>query len=326
MLAWAVGIAALMLVLWVAMRPISFDALKSHPGPRLNYTEALEKIKAMQLRDNEAMVWDVCISKVFEHGAPTQNALVLLHGFTNCPEQFTRLGQQCYEAGFNVFIPRLPQHGSQDRLTDALAQLRTEDLTTFGDEVIDIARGLGQKVSVLGISGGGTLAAWLAQTRSDVDYAFPLAALQGVAFIHRRLTSSIQRFAKYLPNFFIWWDPRTKAENPFSIYHAYPRYPLSGILETLRLAFATERLAHHHPPAAGRIVMIINAAEPGVSNPALQHLLSLWSARAPERVSVEYFEKEMNLPHDIITPGTPGVPLEDVYERLLKIIRQTVEK
>jgi hypothetical protein len=38
-------------------------------------------------------------------------------------------------------------------MTDALLNLTAENLAAFGDKVIDIAHGLGKKVSVMGISG-----------------------------------------------------------------------------------------------------------------------------------------------------------------------------
>jgi hypothetical protein len=33
-----------------------------------------------------------CRTRVYTHGARTERALLLLHGFTNCPQQFDALG------------------------------------------------------------------------------------------------------------------------------------------------------------------------------------------------------------------------------------------
>ena len=44
----------------------------------------------------------------------------------------------------------------------------------FGHQIVDISQGLGKQVTVMGISGSGTLAAWLAQNRVDVG---PLVGL-----------------------------------------------------------------------------------------------------------------------------------------------------
>jgi carboxylesterase len=247
--------------------------------------------------------------------------IVLLHGFTNCPEQFNELGKQYYESGYNVFIPRMPYHGLSDRLTDALANLTAENLADFGDKVVDIAHGLGKKITVMGISGSGTLVAWLAQNRSDVDFAFAIAPLFGLAFIPTSFTKLFERIAFLLPNFFLWWDPRTKADNPYSIYYAYPRYPTRALVEIIRLGMITRSQAEKDPPRASNITVIINDAEPAVSNSEILKLLNLWRKQEKRNLNEVHFEKDLKLPHDIITPGTPGVPVEVTHPRLISAVR-----
>src|ERR1043165_7550005 len=119
---------------------------ESHPNPVTSYEAAIKEIKSMQAADNEDLVHDVCITKLFDHGASTEHVLVLFHGFSTCPEQFNDLGKQYFDAGYNVLIPRLPYHGLKDRLTDALGHLTAEELASFGDKVVDICHGLGKKI------------------------------------------------------------------------------------------------------------------------------------------------------------------------------------
>jgi pimeloyl-ACP methyl ester carboxylesterase len=326
MIAWIFGILVFGLILWFAFLPIPTSGLKSHPNPVTSYEEAIKQIKSMQEADNEDLVHDVCITKLFDHDAPTEHVLVLFHGFSTCPEQFHDLGKQYFDAGYNVFIPRLPYHGLKDRLTDALTQLTAEDLAAFGDKVIDIAHGLGKKITVMGISAGGTLAAWLAQNRADIDYAFPIAALFGLSVIPSALTKLFTRIFLTVPVFFIWWDPRTKAENPYSIYYAYPRYPMRGVAEIMRLALATQAEAESKPPAAGSITMVINDAEPAVSNTELMHLLKSWQKHGKGNLSEFHFESAMKLPHDIITPGTPNLPIEEIHPRLISAVKDSHAK
>ena len=317
MIWWIFGLALFGLLAWVALRPIAIGELESRPKPVSGYEAALARIKSMQEADDLDLARDVCITKLYGHGRQTEHVLVLLHGFTNCPEQFNEMGKQYYEAGNNVFIPRAPYHGLSDRLTDALVDLTAEDLATFGEEVLDIAHGLGKKVTVMGISGTGTLVTWLAQNRADLDYAFSIAPLFGLAFIPPAFTALFERIALLLPNFFIWWDPRTKADNPFSIYYAYPRYPTRALVEIMRLAMITRTQAENSPPAARHITMIINDAEPAVSNAEIMRLLQLWRKHGKGNLNEYHFEKDMKLPHDIITPGTPGVPIGDIQPRLI---------
>jgi carboxylesterase len=321
MIWWIFAFALLSLILWVGFQPISMMELASQPRPVASYEEAVARVEALQAEDNQDLARDVCITKLYDYGRQTNHVIILLHGFTNCPEQFNELGKQYYEAGNNVFIPRMPYHGLTDRLTDALVNLTAENLAAFGNEVIDIAHGLGKKITVMGISGSGTVVAWLAQNRSDLDFAFAIAPLLGLAFIPASFTKLFERIALLLPNFFLWWDPRTRADNPYSIYYAYPRYPWRALAEIMRLAMITRVQAEKSPPAASNITMVINDAEPAVSNAEILKLLKLWQKHGKGKLSEYHFEKDMKLPHDIITPGTPGVPVGDIHPRLIGAVR-----
>ncbi len=322
MIFWIIALAALSLVLWMAFRPQTVRVIAPHPNPVDGYEEAIDRVKTTQEAEDQDLTRDVCIAKLYDHGKQTEHVIILIHGFTNCPEQFNELGKQHFEAGNNVFIPRMPYHGLSDRLTDALVNITAEDLAAFGDQVIDIARGLGKKITVMGVSGSGTLVAWLAQNRADIDYAFAIAPLFGLAFIPTSFARLFERIAFLLPNFFLWWDPRTKADNPYSIYYAYPRYPTRALVEFLRLAMITRAQAEKSPPKAGKITMIINDAEPAVSNTEIVKFIDLWQRHGNVKVSEVHFEKEMKLPHDIITPGTPGVPIADIQPRLINAVRE----
>lgn len=323
---WIFVIIVFILILWVILRPTPTDSVASHPNPTRNYDEAILQVKAMQEDDNQDLARDVCVTKLYDHGSQTEHVIILLHGFTNCPEQFNELGKQYNEAGNNVFIPRMPYHGLSDRLTDALVHMTANELASFGDRVVDIAHGLGKKVTVMGISGSGTLVAWLAQNRRDLDFAFAIAPLFGLAFIPPVLTKLFERIALLLPNFFLWWDPRTKADNPYSIYYAYPRYPWRALAEIMRLAMITQAQAERFPPQAPNIKLIINDAEPAVSNAEIFRLYRSWKKHGRGNLSEYHFEKEMKLPHDIITPGTPGVPVGEIQPRLINTIKDAHDR
>lgn len=323
MLGWIAAVAFLGVLFWILFRPLSIEETESHPKLIIQFEEAILRVRAMQEEDNQDLARDVCVTKLFNHGQQTEHVIVLLHGFTNCPEQFTELGKQYFDAGYNVLIPRMPYHGLSDRLTDALINLIVEDLTAFGDRVVDIAHGLGKKVTILGISGSGTLVCWLAQNRADLDYVISIAPLFGLAFIPPAFTRSFERLALLLPNFFLWWDPRTKADNPYSIFYAYPRYPTRALVEILRLGMITRAQAEKSAPKAEHIVMVLNDAEPAVSNGEILRLIQLWRRNSNVHLNEYHFEREMKLPHDIITPGTPDLPVEQIHPRLIGVVKET---
>jgi pimeloyl-ACP methyl ester carboxylesterase len=319
---WTLPALALIGLVWWLYRSPPADLLASHPRPAASYPEALERFQAVLEADREAgPVLDVCHSKLMVHGHRTEHAIVFLHGFTNCPEQFRQLGARFFQQGYNVLIPRLPYHGYVDQMTDDMQQLTVEDLEAYADTAIDVARGLGRRVSVLGLSGGGVLAAWLAQNRADVDYAMPLAASFGVSFIPAWLTRPLVHLLLALPDRFMWWDPRTKADNPYSVSFAYTRYPRHALLRFFQIGMRVRQEARRAAPR-GQVLVLTNGAEPAVNNPLIYQLTRAWRRQAPDRVHSYEFERELHLPHDLICPGTPGLDTDLVYDRLLEQVQK----
>ena len=126
---------------------------------------------------------------------------MLVHGITNCPRQFIQLASLFFERGYNVLIPRIPWNGFADRSGVAMERLTARELRAFGDEIVDIARGLGERVTVLGLSGGGVVAAWIAQCRADVDKVVVIAPCIGIvanAPLGRTGNVAMNRFATWM--------------------------------------------------------------------------------------------------------------------------------
>jgi carboxylesterase len=321
---WIPVLALLAVVfLWLLFWPIPTDGLISRPDPASGYQEALRRIQALEETEAyDGPLLEVCRSKLLTHGRPTEHALVLFHGYTNCPEQFAQLGRRFHAKGYNVYIPRLPYHGYKDRMTRDIAKLTAEDLVTYGDCAVDIACGLGRQITVMGFSAGGVVAAWLAQNRADIQYAVPIAASIGISFVPVSLTQPLIRLFRALPRFFLWWDPRTRKENPLSVYHAYPRYASRSLVEILRLGVVLDRQARHSRPATHSILLITNACEPGVNNAAIGRLAELWRKHQDIQLRRYAFEETLCLPHDLLTPGTPGVPTEEICNRLVEQVER----
>src|SRR5262249_35248327 len=91
--------------------------------------------------------------------------------------------------------------------------------------------------------------------------------------------------------------------------------------EILRLALATQAEAESKAPAAGSITMVINDAEPAVSNREIMRLWKSWQKHGKGDLSEFHFESQMKLPHDLITPGTPNLPIEEIHPRLIQAVR-----
>jgi carboxylesterase len=297
--------------------------ITSKAQPVTGFDEALKRIEAERRQDQAGEVRQICLPRVLEHGAPADWAVVIIHGLTNCPEQFQEFASRLFQLGFNVYLPRQPYHGLPERAGNNLKPLTAAKLAAFGDQALDIGHGLGRQVLVTGLSGGGTIAAWLAQNRPDLDLAMPMAAMLGLSFVPSPLTRPFAWLFNHIPDFYMWWDPRTKADNPFAFDYSYPGYSVHAMSELLKLGVLVREQAQAGPPAAQKIVMVINDNEPGVNNRELYKVITDWEAHRNQTVlSTFHFERELKLPHDIITPGTPGVDIETVYGRLISLILQ----
>lgn len=104
---------------------------------------------------------------------------LFFHGFTATPEQFMTIGKAFFAAGYHVLIPLLPGHGiagNWDRDNPPPLPEDGEVYQDFGLYWLEIAQSLGKKVVIGGLSGGSTLAAWLALKCPDkIDRALLFA-------------------------------------------------------------------------------------------------------------------------------------------------------
>jgi carboxylesterase len=90
--------------------------------------------------------------------------VLLIHGFTGNPSSMKDWGRSLADAGLAVEVPRLPGHGTKWQDSNA---------TTWQDWYAEVERTFGllqercDKVFVMGLSMGGTLALRLAEQRGD---------------------------------------------------------------------------------------------------------------------------------------------------------------
>jgi pimeloyl-ACP methyl ester carboxylesterase len=255
-------------------------------------------------------------SILLSHGARTPKAFLLLHGLTASPLQFASFGELLFARGANVFIPRLPRHGLSDRLTTSLAGLTADELDAFAREAVGAASALGLRLTVVGFSLGGLLAAWIAQ-HFEVERVVPIAPFLGVAFVPRRVAPSLARLALRLPNQFVWWHPVLRER--LLPEHGYPRYSTHALAQSYHLVQRLLSAAAHEAPRTHEIEIVLNASETAVNNRSARRLGHLWSARLARAVPVRSLS---GLPpsHDIIEPlATPRLAPR-VYPRLLELI------
>jgi carboxylesterase len=91
--------------------------------------------------------------------------VLVLHGFTGNPTSMRPIAERLAKAGYSVFLPRLPGHGTsvEDMMTTSWADWSRAALDAY-DELAKRST----SVAVVGLSMGGGLSAFVAEQRHDV--------------------------------------------------------------------------------------------------------------------------------------------------------------
>lgn len=283
--------------------------------PARDYAEALQRLQSLARLDGDEIL-DAARSAWFVTGRTAPLAVVLLHGFTNNPAQYREFAPQLYARGVNVVIPRMPLHGYRDRMTTVIERLTAEAVVSKTAEALDIASGLGERVGVLGISMGGALAALFAQHRS-LSIAVPVAPDFALLRLSHGMTRALAWVTLRLPNAFLWWDPRDRAQHvPIT---AYPRLSTHALARTIAIGDAVVAAAQRLPQRAERIVALVNRADPAVNNVATADVVRSWQRWNSSGAGIDELT---NLPrnHDIVSPDDPLARIELVYPEMLRAL------
>jgi pimeloyl-ACP methyl ester carboxylesterase len=149
-------------------------------GPTPNYSDFEGKIEPLELDlitldetiaykdanvqnlkpNNESrLIWADSIRK-------TPYAVVYLHGFSASPmEGYPTHQNFAKRYGCNIYIPRLPGHGLDDK--ESFLHLEPKDLINAAKEAIAVGKLIGEKIILMSCSTGSTLAIYLAAENPD---------------------------------------------------------------------------------------------------------------------------------------------------------------
>jgi len=303
-------------------RPINLKDLRSRPDACRDYRQGMYRFEQVCLGLDDDVI-DDCRPIVLTHGKKTEKAVVLYHGYTNCPRQYEKLALMFFERGYNVYVPLIPYHGLKDRETGEIGRLTLKDLREVCDSSVDIAKGLSEKVTVLGLSLGGIMAAWDAQFRSDVDTAVILVPSFAWYYLPRTVRPLIN-FSRLMPDMLLWWDPvkKTEREAPYSMYY---KFSSRGMGHALTMGLSVIRAARKEAPACKDIIVMTNALDVAVDERTTRDLVRSWKARGA-RVRFYQFPKEMKMEHDVIDPLQPYEKTDRVYQTIFEHLEETSEE
>lgn len=293
---------------------------QSTPNPAASFGEALERFGKLRSAEASLPLSPQGASRLFHHGRKTGRAFVLLHGLTNCPEQFSELAAQLHAAGHNVVVPRARLAGFRDRLNGEQGLQTAQDLIDQAAAGLDIASGLGDRVTLVGLSASAVAAAWMAQNRDGLDEVAILAPFFGAHGVPVLAADIAGAVFSRLPNFYVWWDPDKKESLP-GPPHAYPRFGTRCMADSVQLSRDVRANLATKPPRCRRVVFITTASDPAANN-TLARSISDTLARSggPAEILAYEFPADLGIPHDMIDPAQPGANTPLVYPKIMDLL------
>lgn len=240
-------------------------------------------------------------SRLWLHPQPTQRVCLFFHGFTAGPYQFHPLGDRLYRAGYNVLAPLLPGHGRAGTWNQDTPPPLPDDPKTYLQFVlqwVNVARQLGDRIVVGGLSGGGTLAAWLAYEQpTQIDRVLLFAPYLSSS---RRV---IDLFVKIKDSYHTW-----EQSGPLS-YSGFEFKSLRAFLSIGDYVMAKSRQGLSAP-----FFLVSSESDRAVNNLDHQTLFDRGVARQP-RCWYHRFGRVLDVPHTMMT-AAEGNPYQDLLNTI----------
>jgi len=287
------------------------------PTPCKGFQEAIGRHKAIVASEPDDL-WPECRSVLLHHGGPSERVAIFYHGYSSCPQQFRALGKALHAQGWNVLIPRFPHHGHTDRDSSRTRHLTPEDLVRTASEAVDIGIGLGERLTVAGLSMGGLLTGWAAQLRPEVEHAVLVAPAYNVGPVPLALAPPLSALFRALPGINRAWNP--DADPDEGVRHGYPHYNTRAIASLMTIGRALIAEARHQTPAAQSVSLITNENDDSIDNQAAAVVFSRWQSLGASGLQSYAFPKSMGLPHNTIEPENGSFDAADTHPMLLHLL------
>lgn len=327
---WLAGGVALALALfltlgyaWLTLTPVDTRGLAlaaDRSSAASNHEQAMALFATVQTEESGMPLHPLCPSTVHSHGTRTARSVVIFHGLTSCPAQGRVLAERLFALGYNVYMPRMVGHGESDPLTLSLLDLKAEDLVRMADLSVDIAAGLGEEVTVVGLSAGGTVSSWVAQYRTDVAQAVPVSPFFGPFVVPHWATTATINLALMLPNIMLPWNPLEVEPGPDS--YAFPTPSTHTLAQVMRMGALVHGDAGKAAPAVKQIGVLLNGADIAVNNVLARQLIEAWQVHGAT-VRLEELPFSYHLPHDLIDPRERTGNIDLVYAMVLDLMGPT---
>jgi carboxylesterase len=205
--------------------------------------------------------------------------VLCLHGITGSPHTMQPVSDAVAAAGFDVSVPCLPGHGTK---VEDMLDTRFADWSAHVDAAYAAVAAAHDRVVVVGLSMGGSLAAWLGARHPSIAgivFINP-AVLPTDPVLQDMVREMISLGEIYAPSM---GDGRSDIADPDAIENAYAQTPLAPVLSLFE---AIDELQ----PVLGNIscpVLIMTSTQDHVVDPAASDLLAGAVSGPVERVTLE---------------------------------------
>ncbi|MBD2305114.1 alpha/beta fold hydrolase [Chroococcidiopsis sp. FACHB-1243] len=220
----------------------------------------------------------------------SEKVCLFFHGFTAVSEQFAIISKAFYQAGYHVLIPLLPGHGIAGEWNGDNPPPLPEDpqiYQEFGRHWLEIARTGGKEIIIGGLSGGSTLAAWLALEYPD--------RINKTLIFAPYLSGSnkvVDLFVRIFNIYFEWWqDPQTAS-------FGYDGFAMPAL--RVFLDMGTEVLEKAQTQKAAPMLIVSSESDRAVGNREHEKLFNTAVQLQPKSWYV-CFDDVWDIPHNMMT-------------------------
>jgi esterase/lipase len=310
----------ILVILFIGIMFMPFKVPARTINPSKNYEDSVARFEKIVAAEKADPNFDQsCLAQLHTTGKKTDTAVVMFVGFTNCPMQMGALAEEITGSGQNVLILNAPHQGQKEKTNQDLGNITTKEIVDYADQSVDIAAGLGDEVTVVGLSVGGVVSSWASQNRAEVTKAVNIAPIYTPYLVPGLIQNPAARIMNALPFVYIWWDPKNKENKSGSIY-AYNGFPLDSLGKYTEVASMFGMDITGSNPKNVKTTLVINGNDKAVNKTfAARQTFKVGNSNDKD-IQIYKFAKENNLDHDVIDPYNPKQNTAYSYPILLNLI------
>jgi pimeloyl-ACP methyl ester carboxylesterase len=314
------ALVAILFFLGLGLLFAPFQVPERTLNPSKSYEESVARYEKIVASEKADPAFDQsCLAQLHTTGKKTEKAVVMFVGFTNCPMQMGKLGEEIKNSGQNVLILNAPHQGQKEKTNKDLGNITTQEIIDYGDQSVDIATGLGNEVTVVGLSVGGVVSSWTSENRNEVTKAVNIAPIYVPFLVPGIIQNPAARIMNALPFVYVWWDPKNK-ENKVGSPYAYNGFPLPALGKYTEVASMFGADISKKNLKKLKTILVINGNDKAVNSPfAVRQTMKAGKSNGQD-IQIYKFAKDNNLDHDVVDPYNPKQKTNISYPILLNLI------